>query len=155
MLRPFVQTAVCVLAGLALLLSACAPPGVDDPDARRSTAPSPPAGVARVAVGPVGSHPEIAVTSVVPWPGESPWTGATVILDYSRLGGDVDLRRSWLHVDGRFRPSRVTWTALTPVSFVVVFTWRWPVRPGTHTFHARLGTTGGGFVAYEWTTTAR
>jgi hypothetical protein len=153
--RAFVQTAACLLAGLAFLLSACAAQGSDGTGAGGSSGPTPPAGVARVAVGPEGSRPQIAVTSVVPWPGKSPWTGTTVILDYSRLDGDVDLERSWLLVDGRFHPARVTWTALTPVSFVVVFTWRRPVRPGTHTFHARLGTTGGGSVAYEWTTTAR
>ena len=73
------------------------------------------------------------------------------MLDYSRLKGDVDLERSWLYVDGRRRPARVTWTAFTPVSFAVIFAWRWPCRPGTHTLRAHLGTTGGGSVSYEWT----
>ena len=147
MLRPSVPTAVCLTAVVAaILLAACSatPPA--------SLGPAPPAGVVRVAVNPHGSHPDIAVTSVVPWPGRGPWIGSTVLLDYSRLTGDVDLGRSSLWVDGRQRPARVTWTALTPVSSVVVFSWRRPVRPGTHTLRARLGTTGGGAVTYEWTT---
>ena len=149
MLRPSVQTAVCLLAGLVLLLSAC---GEKTPG---TPSPSPPAGFARVAVAPEGSRPEVVVVGVVPRPGVSPWGGTVVMLDYSRLKGDVDLERSWLYVDGRRRPARVTWTALAPVYFAVIFTWRWPARPGTHAFRARLGTTGGGYVAYEWTTTAR
>jgi hypothetical protein len=112
-------------------------------------------GVVRAAVTPEGSHPRIAVTSVVPWPGRSPWNGGTVLLDYSRLTGDVDLTRSLLWVDGRRRPARVTWTALTPVSSVIIFSWLRPCLPGAHTFRAQLGTTGGGSVAYEWTTVTR
>jgi hypothetical protein len=148
MRRSFLQTAA-LLAGLALLLSACS--ATTTPD----SGPTPPAGVVRVAVTPEGGRPEIAVTSVVPWPGEGPWSRSTVILDYSRLGGDVDLERASLRIDGRLRPARVTWTALTPVSSVVIFSWRRPLRAGTYTLRAQLGTTGGGSVAYEWTTTAR
>jgi hypothetical protein len=151
MLRSSVPAAVCLQAVVAaILLVACS---ATQPAADQG--PPPPAGVARVAVAPYGGRPEIAVTSVVPWPGRNPWNGATVMLDYSRLTGDVDLERSSLWVDGRRRPARVTWTALTPVSYVVVFTWRWPCRPGTHTLRAHLGTTGGGSVAYEWTTVTR
>ena len=150
MLRPSISTAVCLTAVVAaVLLAACSATPPPDPG------PPPPAGVARVAVVPRGVGPEIAVTSVVPWPGRNPWNGATVMLDYSRLTGDVDLARVSLWVDGRRRPARVTWTALTPVSSVVVFTWRWPCRPGTHTLRAHLGTTGGGSVAYEWRTVTR
>jgi hypothetical protein len=149
MLRPSVQTAVCLLAGLVLLLSACGEKTPGTPST------PPPTGFARVAVDPEGSRPEVMVMGVAPRPGVSPWGGAVVMLDYSRLKGDVDLERSWLYVDGRRRPARVTWTALTPVSFVVIFAWRWPVRPGTHTLRAHLGTTGGGSVSYEWTTVTR
>ena len=148
--RQSVQTAACLLAGLVLLLSACGEKTSAIPS------PSPPAGFARVDAPPEGSRPEVVVLGVVPRPGVGPWGGVVVMLDYSRLnGGDVDLERSWLYVDGRRRPARVTWTALAPVSFAVIFAWRWPVRPGTHTFRARLGTTGGGSVVYEWTTAPR
>ena len=146
MLRSFVPTAVCLPAVVfALLLAACSATPPADPG------PTPPAGFARVAVAPEGSRPQVMVTGVVPLPGISPWGGAVVMLDYSRLQGDVDLERSWLYVDGRRRPARVTWTAFTPVSFAVIFAWRWPCRPGTHTLRAHLGTTGGGSVSYEWT----
>lgn len=104
-------------------------------------------GVACGAVAPDGARPETAATSVVPWPGRNPCYGATVMLDHSRLTGDVSIDRVLLWVDGRRRPARVTWmtwTALTPVSSVVVFTWRWHGRPGTHTLRALLGDTVGG-----------
>ncbi len=153
--RSSAQTAVCLLAGVVLLLSACAIKTTGGPGAQGSSGPSPPAWFARVAVAPGGSHPEVVVVGVVPRPGVNPWGGTVVMLDYSRLKGDVDLERSWLYVDGRRRPARVTWTALAPVYFAVIFTWRWPAWPGMHEFRAHLGTTGGGSVSYEWTTVTK
>ena len=112
-------------------------------------------GFARVAVAPEGSRPEVVVVGVVPRPGVSPWGGAVVMLDYSRL----ERRRrprAVVAVRGRPAPSRTGDVDGARAGLTSPSSSRGagPARPGTHTFRARLGTTGGGSVAYEWTTTA-
>jgi hypothetical protein len=129
---------------LLLLVVACSA----DTTGRPEHSPSPE--VARVSVSPAGSRPAIAVTSLVPMPGDGPWIGSTVLIDYTRLTGDVVLGRARLWIDDRTRPARVTWTAITPISFVVIFSWGDPYAPGAHRFRVELGTTGGGTVAAEW-----
>ena len=144
MSRSGTRTSACILAGLLLLLvAACSADTTGRPE------PSPP-GVASVSVSPAGSSPAIAVTSLVPMPGDGPWIGSTVLIDYARLTGDVVLGRARLWIDDRARPARVTWTAITPISFVVIFSWGDPYPPGAHRFRVELGTTGGGVVACEW-----
>lgn len=148
MIGTLAKTLTLVVAALVVASAvACSTGGAGNPP--------PPNGVTRELVRPAGSRPAIAVTSVVPAPGPGTWIGSIVLLDYSPLAGDVVLGRSRLSINGRARPARVTWTALTPISSVVIFAWKERYPPGVYSFRADLGTTGGGAVVYAWTASTR